>query len=220
MDEQDYRPKATFFNLDPAKQEIIIRAAMDEFARQGYRGASLNVIVRKAGIAKGSLYQYFSNKEALFFYVFSCFVDLVKKSVGRTGADADFFEQLRQVLWAGINFIREYPRYFQFYVRVLAEDDVPGRKELLATVRFFSHEYFGPLCRLGQDQCLIRPDVTPAMAAFMVDSVMDRFFRDFASRFFGDDEDAREYDINRLEPEIEMIIKVLSQGLAGDGNRI
>ncbi len=42
---------------------------MVEFGRRGYSGASLNVIAREAGVAKGSLFQYFDDKFEFFAYV-------------------------------------------------------------------------------------------------------------------------------------------------------
>ena len=47
----------------------MLTAALTEFADQGYQAASLNRMVAQAGIAKGSLYQYFPNKEGIFAYL-------------------------------------------------------------------------------------------------------------------------------------------------------
>ena len=58
-----------FSKLDPAKQEQIRKAALREFAREGYERASTNNIVKEAGIAKGTLFYYFRNKQALFDYL-------------------------------------------------------------------------------------------------------------------------------------------------------
>jgi len=52
------------------KQRQILGAAMSVFARYGYQRASIEQIAEAAGIAKGSLYQYFKNKEELFFMLF------------------------------------------------------------------------------------------------------------------------------------------------------
>ncbi len=47
-------------------REKIIRAAVCEFSEKGYRGSSLRVIARNAGIVMGNIYRYFKNKEELF----------------------------------------------------------------------------------------------------------------------------------------------------------
>ncbi|MEH6938307.1 TetR/AcrR family transcriptional regulator, partial [Bacillus sp. JJ664] len=44
----------------------IIAAALEEFKEQGYLGASIRNIASNAGIALGTIYKYFKNKEDLF----------------------------------------------------------------------------------------------------------------------------------------------------------
>ena len=55
-----------FDNLDAEKQERLFEAAADEFASHGFDGASLNRIIDRAGMSKGSLYYYFNDKNDLF----------------------------------------------------------------------------------------------------------------------------------------------------------
>lgn len=49
-----------------AKRAQIMDGARQAFIDLGYEGASTNEIVRRAGISKGTLYNYFADKEALF----------------------------------------------------------------------------------------------------------------------------------------------------------
>ena len=53
-------------NKTSTKSDAIIEAADRLFTRFGYRRTSMDDIAREAGIAKGTLYLYFTNKEALF----------------------------------------------------------------------------------------------------------------------------------------------------------
>ena len=62
-------PRATWANLDAVRRERVLDAAMAEFGRHGYSGGSLNVIAREAGVAKGSLFQYFEDKFDFFAHV-------------------------------------------------------------------------------------------------------------------------------------------------------
>ncbi|HEX8725928.1 MAG TPA: helix-turn-helix domain-containing protein, partial [Gemmatimonadaceae bacterium] len=55
-----------FDNLDPDKQERLFEAAADEFSDHGFEGASLNRIIDRAGMSKGSLYYYFNDKSDLY----------------------------------------------------------------------------------------------------------------------------------------------------------
>lgn len=184
------KPQYTFYNLSAEKQERIISEALREFASHGYRKASMNNLVKKIGIAKGSLYQYFRNKEALFLYLFDRFTDLVKEKLSETdssGTGNDFFTQLENTFKAGILFIDQYPEYYQIYLRLQVEQETPQRNALLDKVRIFSEKYFSTLCRQAQNQGLIRSDISCPMVVFLVLSVMDRFLQEYAiQRYSGD----------------------------------
>ena len=45
-------------------------AAWEEFTTNSYTDASINRIIQKAHIPRGSFYQYFQDKEDLFWYLF------------------------------------------------------------------------------------------------------------------------------------------------------
>lgn len=62
-------PTSTFFNLRPEKQERLLTAAAREFAAQPFHEASINSMIRAAGIPRGSFYMYFRDKEDLFQYL-------------------------------------------------------------------------------------------------------------------------------------------------------
>src|SRR5437899_6152391 len=49
-----------------ALREAILAAALDEFAAQGFAATRLDDVARRAGVAKGTIYLHFRDKEALF----------------------------------------------------------------------------------------------------------------------------------------------------------
>jgi AcrR family transcriptional regulator len=49
-----------------ARREAILGAALDEFSARGFAAARLDDVARRAGVAKGTIYLYFADKEALF----------------------------------------------------------------------------------------------------------------------------------------------------------
>lgn len=61
-------PTKTFFRLRDEKQESIMRSAIREFTAHGFARAKIADIAQNAGVAKGSMYQYFADKEELFVY--------------------------------------------------------------------------------------------------------------------------------------------------------
>lgn len=60
------RTKDKWAERRAARREAILAAALDEFAERGFEGARLDDVARRAGIAKGTIYLYFADKESLF----------------------------------------------------------------------------------------------------------------------------------------------------------
>ena len=54
---------------DPEKEEAILKAAIEAFAEQGFHATKMSTIADKAGVAAGSLYLYFSNKESIIRHI-------------------------------------------------------------------------------------------------------------------------------------------------------
>jgi len=62
-------PTETFLRLPEEKRERFVTAAWEEFLRVPFEEASINKIVLKARIPRGSFYQYFTDKKDLFYYL-------------------------------------------------------------------------------------------------------------------------------------------------------
>lgn len=62
-------PRDAFFKLKDTKQEVILQAARNEFARKEYDDVSINQIVKNANVSRGSFYQYFVDKDDLYSYL-------------------------------------------------------------------------------------------------------------------------------------------------------
>lgn len=62
-------PKQTFLSLPEDKQNTLIQSAKKEFSRVPLHEASIANIIKDAGIPRGSFYQYFEDKEDLYYYL-------------------------------------------------------------------------------------------------------------------------------------------------------
>jgi AcrR family transcriptional regulator len=64
----------------------VLRIAFDQFWRKGVRGTSLSDIARDAGVQRGSLYNAFGSKEALFLCAYeryaSDYLNSIQKTLG------------------------------------------------------------------------------------------------------------------------------------------
>src|SRR5579871_5833754 len=75
----------------------IINAAFEEFRRKGYAAARLEDVARRVGVAKGTIYLYFANKEELFRAVVRSLVEpgLARAAELTAHFDGDTAELLR-----------------------------------------------------------------------------------------------------------------------------
>ena len=217
MNKELYKPKNTFSNLSAGKQGKIAAAFLEEFATKGYQKASLNTVVHNIGIAKGSLYQYFDNKEGIFLFIFDQFTRKVKKLVGNPQEHAEshvnFWDAVSNVLWAGITFIDKYPKYYQFYLNVLFEQDVPRREELIARVRLFSLEYFGPKVTEEQADGRFTAGVPARMIVFLIDAAIDSFLQAYARSYLDGGLGLAGRSKDLLASEIDSMLLLLRRGI-------
>lgn len=73
-------PKQTFFNLSEEKKARLLKAAHQEFSQYGFSESSINRIIKLAQIPRGSFYQYFEDKQDLYFYFASGMKDRLQVS--------------------------------------------------------------------------------------------------------------------------------------------
>ncbi len=80
-----------FLRLPEEKRNRFLNAAWEEFTTTRFSEASINQIVRKAGIPRGSFYQYFNDKEDLFSYLLddvrSHVKEIYQDALAETGGD-------------------------------------------------------------------------------------------------------------------------------------
>jgi AcrR family transcriptional regulator len=60
------KPRSSRAERAAERRGAIIEAAMDEFIARGYAATRLDDVAKRAGVAKGTIYLHFKDKEALF----------------------------------------------------------------------------------------------------------------------------------------------------------
>lgn len=107
-------PNPAFFNLSEEKRRLIFSVAVDEFASSPYDTASINQICKKSNMAKGSFYQYFTDKLDLYKYVMTLAIEskiAFFSAVLNEFKELTLQEQIRLLFMKGIEFAKSYPRY-------------------------------------------------------------------------------------------------------------
>jgi AcrR family transcriptional regulator len=132
----------------PARREAILAAALDEFASRGFEAARLDDVAKRAGVAKGTIYLYFRDKESLFQELIRTMLTPVVGTVeGFRDADiplrvlADrlvdlfvneiFGTKRREVIRLMITEGRRFPKLAEFYYREVLSRILGAMRALL-----------------------------------------------------------------------------------------
>lgn len=70
-------------------KRAIFESAIKVFSKSGYTGATMDEIVSRAGVAKGSLYYHFRSKEELFIFIIKEGIDLIHEEVDKATKGMD-----------------------------------------------------------------------------------------------------------------------------------
>ena len=178
-------PKNTFANIPPEKQTRILEAAAVLFADRGFDRTDVAEIAKKAGVAKGSLYNYFETKDDLYLHVCRLALDRWRQAAyGGLSPEWDIYRQLRHLFHQGAAFARQHPEYVRLYLSI----SVPGLERfaevLSPDVEKYFADHFKELLRAGIERGLVRADVDVNLAAFLINSVYATYILALVSRHY------------------------------------
>ncbi len=173
--------KPTFDRLSDEKKERMMDAITHEFSEHSFTEASINQIIKKAQISRGSFYQYFNDKEDCYLYLlqviaqekYILFQDVVQQSEHKNVFDEYISMLKRSILW-----MEEKPIYYK--IGVLMDLD---NSEFIRSLRQLNPEfinYFINLIRRDQNNGLICKEIDPVLLSDMLfnlnQSLMEEFF--------------------------------------------
>ncbi len=70
-------------------KRAIFESAIQVFSNCGYSGATMDEVVARAGVAKGSLYYHFKSKEELFIFIIKEGINLIHEEVEKATRGID-----------------------------------------------------------------------------------------------------------------------------------
>lgn len=155
-------PTVTWARVDPARRAAVIAAAEAEFGAHGYSRGSLNVIARRAGVAKGSLFQYFADKRDLYAFIADVASQRVRSHMeGRIrelDAGRPFFEFLPELLDDWVAYFADHPRERALHAAASFEVDADARVSVRAVVHRHYLDVLRPLVHDARTRGDLRAD--------------------------------------------------------------
>jgi len=155
------------------KRALITEAAVDVFAEKGFHQARVSDIARRAGIADGTIYLYFKNKEDLLLTIFEEKMDLLLTRLGEAleGVE-DPLERVRvfaRFHFAQVRDNRSTAEVLQIELRLSNKFLKEYRPEKLWAYL----GVFGQIVREGQATGLFREDIDAFITSWAFFGAMD-----------------------------------------------
>ncbi len=99
-------------------RERILAAALAEFSEKGFHSSTIDSIADRAGIAKGTVYRYFSTKEGLFTALkddtMSEFIELAKR---RLSGQENVLEIIESIIKIYLSFFEKNSAFFKVIIQ-------------------------------------------------------------------------------------------------------
>ena len=171
--------------LDQDKIELIEQIALAEFAANGYHRTSTNVIIRRAGVAKGSFFNYFGSKQDMYIRLLSeCNDRLRKRFLASQGPQPDdYFERVLYITTTYLDVFAEEPDVFAF---LMTQTDAANREvaaEYYASNKAKSSlQLSAMLDGVDYDSLRVDQDVSVRVTTWILGMIKARLFDDPIAR--------------------------------------
>lgn len=191
-----------------AHRREIVRAARAVFAEKGFDSATLEEIAARAEFGKGTVYNYFDSKEALFAAaMLDLFDDIMGIATAVSGLKASVRESLAEFMrrmfayyQANFDFCR---RLMGEWVRAELEDFTCPAGELHARIQAIA-EPLAKLLQAGMRRKEIRRSDPMVLAKMFMGMVHDYYIMNLArSKRAGD-----------IEAQVDLVVSVFFDGIA------
>lgn len=125
-------------NFEHSQQ--LFDAALEEFIDKGYRSASINIILQKAGMSKGQFYYHFQNKEGLYLALIGVLIEKKQVFLASVMQPEDFQQDMFGILHAQLRysmaFAQAHPEISRFSESFIREKGNAIYATALATYNF------------------------------------------------------------------------------------
>lgn len=207
----DVMPTSTFNNLDESKKKQIFDACVDEFATHTFSEASINQIIKAAGIPRGSFYQYFADKEDCYMFLLSEIAKekmVLFQGIVSTRQNDTVFDEYESMFDQAILWIEQKPQYYQIGVKMDMDNSEFIRKLLKGNQAGL--DYFASLIRRDQQRGIIRKDIDADVLTEMLFSINRTALMNF---FYN-------RDFKGMKAQLHQILEIIRKGSTTEENHV
>lgn len=197
------------------RKKELMEAALDEFGTKSYEEASLNNIIKNAGISKGTFYYHFQDKKALYLALIQAVVDakieFMNSKIKDYNADknVNLFDNLRIQVKFGLEFANHYPKYYMLSMMFHREKGNLIYHEAMDMLGDTSERYYNELLEKAMEKGEFRAGVSLSF----INKVLTHLFIRFGEVF---DINASNFNYDHMLQNYNDLIDFIQYGLAKD----
>lgn len=208
-------PKKTFKRLDEGKKERVLRAAIEEFQAHGFDGAKIDNIAQKADVAKGSIYQYFDDKKALFLYSINWTLEQLMHRIDNLTPlkEMDVFDYFLSGNRERLNLALNDPLLVSYSIDFSSGKFGSLTEEINQQLKKISDSYQLALIAKGKEKGTIRQDLDDEVLLLFLQGVSDRFNKRILEIARNFTEAPTEAEIEEMQKLIEKMVGLLKHGM-------
>ncbi|WP_165000295.1 TetR/AcrR family transcriptional regulator [Anaerophilus nitritogenes] len=176
------------------KQTIIIQAAMKIFCKDGFHKAKVSEIASKAGIGKGTLYEYFKSKQDLFLKMIQYYTDVYfHQLVESMKNEESVIDKLKIYIVLEEECIKQYGDLAHIFIQESQHIGIEIKK-IMQRQREAKVQFIASIIKEGIHQNLFR-DIDPYLSALIFIGSVHQIL---VSKFFMKDTFARQIQLTDL----------------------
>lgn len=156
------------------KKRCIIESALDLIQEFGFHASPVSQVAKNAGVATGTIYTYFENKDALILGVYEYVAEEIRKYVSERDDPSMVFEDRFFNYWKNLtDFYEQNPAIHGFYDQFL---NSPFNSEEIQNKPNVWHEYAYSFFESGISQGTIKV-LNPSVLSILVNTNVNSIVR-------------------------------------------
>ena len=170
-----------FLKLNSGKQQRILQAICEEFTNHSYEDASTNRIVEKAGISKGTLFNYFGCKKDMYHALLRYVLDYFKGYAIDNFETDDFIERCRILSEMDLKIYQEAPYMVNFLTTLYSSSGSHIPTDITEKISTLLSEAMEKLYK-GVNYSLFRKDVDPTLLMRIIRYTFDGYMKEIFTK--------------------------------------
>jgi len=194
------------------RKEQLIETALDEFTSNSYDEASLNQIIKNAGISKGTFYYHFENKESLYLDLLHHsviakwqFIEQRSKEENLSTELTDIFERFKFQARLGTEFGKLFPEYHNLSIMFAKEKGKEIYRKASEVLETDSEKVLKDMI----DKAMIDGDFRKDLPVEFIHNIVSYLLRHFTD-LFQQDEDLT---LDKMLENLDYFVDFLKNGI-------